>query len=166
VACRGGGRDAIAEVQEAADSADQLMIGLSHYITNEGVRQAYLEADTAFVYETSGRIELKTIRVTFFAQNGAQTSVLTGREGTYQMRSQDMEARGDVVVIMTDGARLTTSVLRYHPANNEVTTDRHYVYESAERHVEGDGFTSDPAFTSIRTQAVRGRAGRFTLPGQ
>jgi len=165
-ACRDAGRDAVAAVQEAADSADQLMIGLTQYMTNQGVRQAFLQADSGFIYENSGHIELKKIRVTFFAQTGAQTSVLTGREGTYNMRTGQMEARGDVLVVMTDGARLTTSVLRYDQSKNEVSTDQHYVYESTDRHVDGEGFTSDPAFTNIRTQGVRGRAGRFTLPGQ
>jgi len=165
-ACRDSGRDAVAAVQEAADSADQLMIGLTQYMTNQGVRQAFLQADSGFIYENSGHIELKKIRVTFFAQTGAQTSVLTGREGTYNMRTGQMEARGDVLVVMTDGARLTTSVLRYDQSKNEVSTDQHYVYESTDRHVDGEGFTSDPAFTNIRTQGVRGRAGRFTLPGQ
>src|SRR3990170_1121024 len=108
-ACRDSGRDAVAAVQEAADSADQLMIGLTQYMTNQGVRQAYLEADSGFVYENSGHIELKRIRVTFFSQSGVQTSVLTGREGSYNMRTGQMEARGDVLVIMTSGARLTTT---------------------------------------------------------
>lgn len=166
VACRDAGRDAVAEVQEAADSADQLMIGLTQYMTNQGVRQAFLQADSGFIYENSGRIELKKIRVTFFAQTGAETSVLTGREGTYNMRTGQMEARGDVLVVMTNGARLTTSLLRYDQSKNEVSTDQHYVYEAPDRHIVGDAFVSDPSFDNIVTQRPRGTAGRFTLPGQ
>jgi LPS export ABC transporter protein LptC len=165
-ACRDSGRDAVAAVQEAADSADQLMIGLTQYMTNQGVRQAFLQADSGFIYENSGHIELKKIRVTFFAQTGAQTSVLTGREGTYNMRTGQMEARGDVLVVMTNGAHLTTSVLRYDQSKNEVSTDQHYVYEAPDRHIEGDAFVSDPSFDNIVTQRPRGTAGRFTLPGQ
>jgi LPS export ABC transporter protein LptC len=151
---------------EVADSADQLMIKLTTYLTNEGVRQAYLEADTAYVYEGRGQTELKTIRVTFYTLNGVQTSILTAREGTYTLRTGAMEARGDVVVVRTDGARLTTSVLRYDQARNQVSSDRPYVYDGPDRHVEGESFVSDPSFSNITTQRPRGTGGRFTLPGQ
>lgn len=165
-ACSGRGRDTVAAVEQAADSADQLMIGLTQYLTSEGVRQAKLEADSAFIYENSGRVDLKTIRVTFFTVNGVQTSVLTARGGLYNLRSGQMEARGNCVVVMTNGARLTSEVLRYDQTKNEVSTDQPYVYDAADRHVVGDGFVSDPTFSNIITRRPRGTAGRFTLPGQ
>lgn len=165
-ACSGTGQGAAVAVEEAADSADQLMINLTSYLTNQGVRQAYLEADTAYVYEARGQTELKSIRVTFYTINGVQTSVLTAREGTYMLRTGEMEARRDVVVVRTDGARLTTSVLRYDQARNQVSSDRPYVYDAPDRHVEGESFVSDPSFSNITTQRPRGTGGRFTLPGQ
>ncbi len=166
-ACGDGRTAPDVPVQAAAgDSADQLMIKLTTYLTNQGVRQAYLEADTGFVYETAGHTELRRLQVTFYTMNGVQTSVLTAREGTYHIRTGAMEARGDVVVVRTDGARLTTSVLRYDQARNEVSTDQQFVYDAPDRHLEGDAFTSDPGFNNIVTQRPRGTAGRFTLPGQ
>lgn len=164
--CRNSTRDVVAEVEQAADSADQLMIGLRQVMTHEGIRQAYLEADSAFIYETSGRVELKDIRVTFFTVTGVETSVLTAKEGAYNLRSGQMEARRECVVVMTSGARLTSSVLRYDQTKNEVSTDQPFVYDATDRHIEGEGFVSDPAFTSIRTLRPRGTAGRFVLPGQ
>ena len=166
-ACGSPKRDVVGEVTQAADSADQLMIGVRLYLTNEGVRQAYLEADSAFVYETSGRTELKRVRLTFYrTTTGEQASVLTSTEGTYMARTGAMEARGDCVVNTSDGGRLTTSVLRYDQAKNEVSTDQAYTFTSADRNVQGAGFVSDPSFSTITTQRVRGTAGRFTLPGQ
>ena len=126
-ACKTRGHDPVTEVEQAADSADQLMIHLTVYLTAEGVRQAKLEADSGFIYEGSGREDLKTIKVTFFTVNGVQTSVLTARGGVYHMRTGQMEARGNCVVVMTNGARLTSEVLRYDQAKNEVSTDRPYV---------------------------------------
>lgn len=164
--CKGRGHDIVAEVEQAADSADQLMIHLTQYLTAEGVRQAKLEADSAFIYENSGRVDLKTIKVTFFTVNGVQTSVLTAKGGLYNLRTGQMEARGDCVVVMTNGARLTSEVLRYDQTKNEVSTDQPFVYDAADRHIVGDGFVSDPSFSSIVTQRPRGTAGRFTLPGQ
>jgi len=166
-ACRGSSRDIVSEVTQVADSADQLMMGVRLYLTSQGVRQAFLEADTAFVYEASGRTELKNVRLTFYrTETGEQASVLTSNEGTYEQRTGAMEARGNCVVVTSEGARLTSSILRYDQTKNEVSTDRPYTYTSGEREVQGDGFVSDPTFSNITTRRVRGSAGRFNLPGQ
>ena len=167
VSCGQQRADPVQQVTQAADSADQLMIGVRLYLTSEGVRQAYLEADSAFVYENTGRTELKRVKVTFFrTATGEQASVLTSTEGTYRGRTGAMEARGNCVVVTSEGARLTTSVLRYDQTKNEVNTDRAYTYDAGGRHVEGEGFVSDPTFSNITTQRLRGTGGGFTLPGQ
>lgn len=166
-ACKDASRDIVSEVTQVADSADQLMMGIKLYLTSQGVRQAFLEADTAFVYEASGRTELRNVRLTFYkTETGAQASVLTSNEGTYQQRTGAMEARGNCVVVTTEGARLASSILRYDQTKNEVSTDQPYTYTSGDRNVQGDGFVSDPTFSNITTQRVRGSAGRFNLPGQ
>jgi LPS export ABC transporter protein LptC len=166
-ACSKAGPDRIGQVAQAADSADQLMISMSTNLTAEGVRTGHLEADSAFVYENSGHTDLKKIKVTFFTPSGVQTSILTSDAGWYRMRSGEMEARGNVVVVRTDGARLTTSILRYDQSKNQVSTDRPYTwYEPPDRHLAGTGFISDPTFSNITTQALHGTAGHFTLPGQ
>jgi LPS export ABC transporter protein LptC len=165
-ACSKAGPDRVAQVAQAADTADQLMIGVRTNLTAEGVRTAYLEADSAFVYENSGHTDLKKVKVTFYSPTGVEQSVLTSDSGWYRMRTGEMEARGNVVVVRTDGARLLTSILRYDQSKNEVSTDQPYTYELADRHVQGNGFVSDPSFSNITTQGVHGTAGHFTLPGQ
>lgn len=164
--CGGQTADPIADAIQRADSADQLMIGLKQNMTNEGVRQAYLEADTAFIYETRSFIDLINVRVTFFTSTGEQTSVLTARAGKYNMRNSVMEAMGDVRVVRTDGGRLATSHLVFEQNKNEVRTDSAYTYTTADREVQGDGFISDPSFQNIVSRNLRGRAGGFTLPNQ
>ncbi len=149
-----------------ADSADQTIFGLKLNITNNGVRQAYLMADTAYYYENSGRDVLHHVHVTFFSPTGDSTSVLTSRQGFYWTRTNIMEAVGNVVVVRKDGARLVTSELWYDQGKNEVHTDSSYTFDSADRHGTGEGFTSDPTFTNIESRGVRGRAGHFVLPGQ
>lgn len=161
------GPDGIQSVYEAADSADQLMIELKMYMTNLGVRQALLESDTAFVYENTGLTELRGIKLTFYTTTGTQSSVLTAKMGTYRGRQGTMEAREDVVVVREDGARLTTDRLVYDQNKNEVSTDRPFVYDApGGRHIEGEGFVSDPTFSNLTARRPRGTAGSFALPGQ
>jgi LPS export ABC transporter protein LptC len=166
-ACGKMGPDRAAQVQQAADSADQLMIGMSTNLTAEGVRTGFLQADTAFVYENSGHTDLKKIKVTFYTPSGVQTSVLTADVGWYRMRTGEMEARGNVVVVRTDGARLTTSILKYDQSKNQVSTDQPYTWDAPpDTHLRATGFVSDPTFSNITTQALHGTAGHFKLPGQ
>ena len=150
----------------APDSADQVHFGMSHYVTNMGVQRAQVRADTAYFYSPSQTAELRNVDITFYDVRGAQTSTLTSREGTYHWRGGDMEARGNVVVVRTDGATLRTEVLRYNQVRNQVSSDKPFVFDEPTRHIEGKGFTSDPAFKIVTAIQPTGRAGNFTLPNQ
>lgn len=142
------------------------MMGMHVTMTSGGVRQANLEADTAFVYENSGRTQVKQAKLTFFTTAGLQQSVLTADSGWYEVRSGNMEALGHVVVVRADGSRLNTARLLYEPSKNQVSTDQPYTYDSGEQHALGTGFVSDPSFSNITTRRLRGTGGGFTLPGQ
>jgi len=150
----------------AADSADQVLEGMSHYMTNDGVLRAHVLADTAYMYSPSQTAELRNVHITFYDTRGAQTSTLTSREGTYHWRSSDMEARGNVVVVRTDGATLRTEVIRYSQTKNQVSSDRDFIFDEPTRHIEGEGFTSDPDFKIVTALRPKGTGGKFTLPNQ
>jgi LPS export ABC transporter protein LptC len=151
----------------AADSADQVLFNMSHYVTDAGIQRAHVLADTAYFYSPAQTAELRSVHITFYDQRGAETSTLTSREGTYHWRSGDMEARGHVVVVRTDGATLRTEVIRYNQVRNQVSSDQAFVFDEPGRHIEGDGFTSDPDFKVVTASRPHGKAGgQFTLPNQ
>ena len=153
----------------AADTADQVLIGMSHYVTAAGVLRARVRADTAYLYssQSSAQLaELRGVHITFYDAQGNETSTLTAREGTYHWRTGDMEARGNVVTVTTDGRRLRTEVMRYSQAQNQVSSDRPFVFDGPDRHIEGEGFTSDPGFKNVLAKKPKGTGGRFTLPNQ
>ena len=165
-ACGGAERN-VAAAGIAADSADQTMWGLTQYLTKDGVNQAFLQADTAFVYEASGRVDLKHIKVTFYTAQGEPESVLTGKEGTYWTRTNQMSARGSVLVVRTaDQARLRTEFLEYDPVKSEVRTDQPFVADKGEQHFEGVGFVCDPGFTNCTSQQTKGNAGHLVMPAR
>ena len=165
-ACGKAKPDATAAVEAVADTADQVMFGLRQNVTQDGVRKAFLESDTAFLYENAGRADLRKVRVTFFGTAGDTSSVVTGKLGSYDWRTGKMEARDDVVVHLSNGGVLNTSVLRYDQTKNEVSTDQHYTYVGPDQNATGEGFVTDPALSVFRTSHARGRAGSFRLPGQ
>jgi len=151
----------------AADSADQTMWGLTQYLTKAGVKQAFLQADTAFMYEASGRVDLVHVKVTFYSEQGEAESVLTGKAGAYFTRTNQMWARDDVLVVrLADQARLRTAYLEYDPTKNEVRTDRPYVADKGTQHFDGVGFTCDPSFINCSTQHAKGSAGQLVMPAR
>src|SRR2546425_861796 len=150
----------------AADTADQVLVNMSHYVTAGGIQRAHVRADTAYFYSPLQPAELRTVHITFYDPRGAETSTLTAREGTHHWRPGDMEARGNVVVVRTDGATLRTEVLRYSQLKNQVSSDKPFVFDEPNRHIEGEGFTSDPDFKVVTAVRPKGTGGKFTLPNQ
>lgn len=150
----------------AADTADQILIKMTHFITIDGLQRAKVTADTAYFYSPSQSAELRTVHITFYDSHGAVTTNLTSREGTYRWQSDDMEARGDVRAVTTDGRTLRTEVLRYSQTRNEVSSDKDFIFDGPGRHIEGEGFTSDPEFQNVVARKPRGTSGQFTLPNQ
>lgn len=151
----------------AADTADQVLIDMSHYITGDGVVRARVRADSAFFYQNSQTAELRNVHITFYDKDGNESSTLTAREGTYHWNTGDMEGRGNVVVVGAgDGRTLRSEVMVYRQANNQVSSDLPFVFNGPGRHVEGDGFTSDPEFRNVTARRPHGTGGQFTLPNQ
>lgn len=137
-----------------ADSADQMMFGINTLLTDRGVMNAELGADTAFFFDENTRIELRVVKLTFYTRTGERNSVLTGEEGTYNTRQSQMEARGNVVVVTEDGRRLTTEQLRYDQIRNEISSDSAFVLTEPGRRLEGVGFTSDPNMNNVRVHRL------------
>lgn len=142
----------------APDSADQVLYGMTHNVTIDGVLRARLDADTAYVYQNSQTASLLGVRVEFLSPRGTVSSTITGDSGTYDFRGRDMEARGNVVAVTPDGRRLTTSILRYNRRNEEISGPAPFVFDAPDRHLEGSAFTADPEFSNVR--AVEPRRGR------
>jgi LPS export ABC transporter protein LptC len=151
-----GVRPTTTGVIQSADTADEVLMGMSHYITDNGVRRSLVEADTAYIYDASQTAELRKAKVTFFDAAGKETSTITADEGTYLIRDGTMHARGNVVATTPDGRHLNTEVLDYEPRTNAISSDRPFVYTNASERLEGNGFRSDPDFKNVVAQQPRG----------
>lgn len=166
-ACRDAGQPPVVATSPLADSADQVMFGVNTILTSGGLLRARMAADTAYFFDDNSRIELRGVRTTFYGQTGAQTSVLTSRRGTYNGRTSTMEARRNVVVVSTDGKRLTTEQLRYNQTQDQISSDSAFVLTEPGRELTGIGFVSDPNMNNVRIlRQPQGSGGTFTLPGQ
>jgi LPS export ABC transporter protein LptC len=150
-------------VRATADSADQIGYGVTHVLSADGVRRMRLVADSVYAYLGPQRHQLFGIQVTFYAPDGRETSTLTAVEGTYEWRTGNMEARGDVVAVSPDGRRLETSILQYDRATDRILGPAPFRWRTPEQDVEGDAFTSDPDLRNVQTTRARGALGRVEI---
>jgi LPS export ABC transporter protein LptC len=149
-ACSAKKEPPLAAHSPLADSADQVMYGVTFNLTDKGVQHADLHADTAYFFDENTRIELEKVHTTFFTVTGAKNAVLTSQRGTYNSRTSNMIARKNVVVDSEDGRHLTTQELKYNQQLNEISSDSAFVMTEPNRRLEGIGFRSDPDMKNIK----------------
>ncbi len=140
------------------DSVDQAAWGFVRHITAEGIERAKLEADSAFYYPSRETWELYQLTVEFRTIHGELRSTLTADEGTYHWRTQDMEARENVVALTPDGRRLTTCSIQYDEGRDEITGPCAFVYDSENERLTGESFTADPDFRNVEAKRTTGTA--------
>jgi LPS export ABC transporter protein LptC len=128
---------------------DQVVENGEHVITAQGVKKAVLVAEQLYFYNDQGKVYGDTIQVSFFDEAGAFQSMLTAEEGEMSQHSDDMIARGNVVV-RGSSSRITTEELHYDPQRNLVTSDKPTEIFQAGNVIRGSGVESDPALTNIR----------------
>lgn len=164
-ACQGGTRPTA--TQSVLDSADQVLIGMTHYVTETGLQRARVRADTAYFFSATQSAEMRNVHITFYDVTGNETSTLTSQEGTYHWRTGDMEGRGNVVVVTKDGRTLTSSVMRFNQTRNEVSSDKPFVFTGpGGQNIQGGGFTSDPEFKNLVAKHPSGTGGQLRLPNR
>lgn len=128
---------------------DQVVENGEHVITVQGVKKAVLVAEQLYFYNDQGKVYGDTIQVSFFDKAGAFQSMLTALEGEMSQHSDDMIARGNVVV-RGSSSRITTEELHYDPQRNLVTSDKPTEIFQGGNVIRGSGVESDPALTNIR----------------
>src|SRR5688572_13135662 len=107
--------DPVASAEAQAQRADQVMYGVKQYISSEGIRRGLLNADTAYVFEDSGRVDIRKVTLNLYGETGNQAAALTSRAGTLDTRTQGMIARGNVILTTQEGKRIETEELHYDP---------------------------------------------------
>jgi LPS export ABC transporter protein LptC len=170
VACRDDQKTAppiVAPSPEAAmlDSADQVAFGVRYGLTDAGVKRGELFADTAYIFDETTRFEFRKVRVEFNTAQGVKDGTLTAKRGLYSTRYGMLEGYGDVVLVTTDGKKLTSQELKYNQATNQITTDSAFVAEDGNRIQRGVGLVTDPKLTVVKIKSqASGEVRRVPVP--
>lgn len=87
----------------------------------DGVRWQ-LQADQAESFEQAGKTILRKVRIEI--QEPDRSWTVTGDEGEMVQASKDVELRGHVILISSEGMRLETTLLRWDADAKRAWTDR------------------------------------------
>ncbi len=149
--------EVVASPAAQAMRADQVMFGVQQFITQDGIRRGVMNADTAYVFEDSGKIEVRKVKLNLFSETGKSSADLTSKAGTLDTRTQAMIARGNVVLTTADGRKINTEELHYDPNAHRVWSNVTTSMAQNGGPLTGDGFTADDQMRNIQITRPRGR---------
>ena len=140
-----------------------VVFGMVSYITVNGIREGRVEADTAFTYADSAKVDLRGMTVTFYDDAGRDRATVRGRTGEWNQETDRMVARGDVeLFVHVDSSTIQSAEIYYDPQSDRIWSDSATVRTLANGTVtRGSAFESDIEFTDVRIRNVRGDAGRI-----
>lgn len=160
-ACRDAKQPPVAAMPAIADSADQVLQGVHYVMSTNGIQRAELRADTAYVLDDQTRFDLRNTNVTFTTESGAPQGTMQARRGMYNLRSQVLDGRGDVVVRLVDGRTLRSPHVTYNQLGHLITSDTTYTLSRGTDSQSGIGFKSNESFT--RFTCLRNCGGNTSL---
>jgi LPS export ABC transporter protein LptC len=140
-----------------------IVFGMTAFMSANGVREGRIQADTAYTYADSAKVDLRNMTAVFFDENVNDRATVTGREGVWDQDSDYMLAKGDVVLLVyTDGSKIESAEINYDPSIDRVWSDSATVRTLADGSVtRGSSFESDIDFQNVVVRNPRGAAGRI-----
>ena len=138
--------------------ADNVIFGMSSYLTTNGIREGAVEADTAYMYVDSAHLDLRGMTIVFHAEDGTPRATVTGRTGEWEQERDIMVARGDVLLVLhEDGREIRTEELHYDAYGDRIWSDSATTQTLPDGTVtRGSSFESDLEFQDLRIENVRG----------
>ena len=142
--------------------ADYVIFGLTDYLTRDGVREALVEADTAYFYRDS-TVVIHQGNVRLWAYNrdlGTERARVTADRGRLDTVNNSMIARGNAILLVeADGRRIESPELSYYPSRDAISSDSATILYEDDMVVEGTGFDADLNFVNVRIRNGRTRGG-------
>jgi LPS export ABC transporter protein LptC len=124
---------------------DQVVRQFTLTETVRGELRWKLTAASASTYRSLGVIRARDVAVDFYEEGGRPYSHLTAREGEIRTATNDMAARGDVVVTTQSGTRVETPSLRFLNREQRIVSEDRVTVRRGGDVLSGTGFESDPS---------------------
>jgi LPS export ABC transporter protein LptC len=135
-----------------------VVFGMVGFLTASGVRQGRVEADTAYTYADSAKVDLRVMHVIFYDEDGRERATVTGRTGEWNPDTDKTVARGNVVLLINaDSSKIESEEINYDPDTDRVWSDSATVRTLKDGSVtRGSSFVSDIEFKNVVVKNPRG----------
>ena len=143
-ACGGESETPVVAEDLARMDADNVVYGMEQVLTNEGIREGVVQADTAYFYRDSSAVHLRGVQMLMYDENGYERARITALRGRLEAETENMVARGDVVLrIPAEDRRIESQELHYSSAQDQIWSDSSTVMVEAGETSGGTAFRSD-----------------------
>lgn len=147
------------------DSADQVAFGSRTLVTDGGLLRAEIFADTTMFLDQSTRISMRVVHGDFFNAVGSKDATMVSHRASYDTRTSNLEAWGNVIITSVDGRVLKSPMVRFDSRQNQVMSDSSFVLTEPDgKTMRGVGFRADPNLDVITVLRLdEGRGGTVNL---
>lgn len=162
--CGRASGNGVVAAEDAQLGADRVLYDTRYNTTVEGVRRAVQLADSMYMYEDSATAQLFGVRLMMYDTLGNRTADLRAERGTANQRTKMMLARGNVVLVLSDGRRIESEELSYDPDTHRIWSDVFTRMTWPDGSVTTfETFTVDDEFRNPRGTGLRGQVPGLTL---
>lgn len=153
----GCAREGIKQWDVPSSSSDLTMEGFTLVETDMGKKTLIIDAKRARINQQKKSVYAYDIKLQYFGKEEDLLSTLTAKEGFISMDTYNMEAKGDVLVITDDGARLETSKLTRDTKTGTITSgeDTFVKVTKGDNVLEGYGLESDSKLENVKIKKVK-----------
>lgn len=147
---------------ESGVPADNVILGVEHNMSKDGIRTGVLNSDTAYLFESTRKMDLRGVSLQFYADNGASSGNLTSLTGEYDIANGSFVARGDVLLVIggpNGDRRVETEELHYDVTTDRLWSEVPFVMRDASGTTRGSSFRSDAEFRNWSVTDARTEGG-------
>lgn len=155
-ACGGESDTPVVADDLARMDADNVIYGMDQNLTNEGIREGLVLADTAYFYRDSSAVHLRGVEMFMYDEDGYERARIEARRGRLEAETENMVARGDVVLrIPAEDRRIESQELHYSAARDRIWSDSSTIMVEAGEISCGTAFESDLEFRNVIIEEAR-----------
>ena len=114
-----------------------------------GTKKWTLWAESAAIYNEKTKVDARNVRIDFFEEDGSKFSELKADSGILNQKTNDMEARGNVVVRTEDGITLETEYLSWLNLSQKIVSEDFVKITQGKDVLTGYGLVSDPSLNEF-----------------
>ena len=146
-----GTSDDVATTDLEAVKADEIVYGVSLYMSKDGIREAQLLADSMFMWRDSVYSRIDGLTLVVFDEAGRRRATITADAGRLSQTGNELTAWGNAVLrIPGDDIEVRTEELNFAPEADRIWTEVPVVMREGTCEVEGDRFQADMSFDDLR----------------